>query len=225
MSPRLIYVIRHGEKPSDQSAHASEDPAGVDVTGRVNKHSLTPRGWQRSGAIAVLFTRPAQPGMPALFVPDRLLCPDYGDTAKATEHRAYQTLLGLSDAIEQPIESRYPLGDEPRLAAALIGHSTHATDTPGAVVLICWEHKNIPRITAGIPTDQATPVPTAWPDDRFDLIWQFRKTSTEHDLYRFAQFSQNVLGDIREDLLGDVVGDNQNASAGTDALRQRERQG
>ena len=54
--PQQIYVIRHGEKPADPSpTSAPGPPFGVDVNGNQNAHSLLPRGWQRSGALAGLF--------------------------------------------------------------------------------------------------------------------------------------------------------------------------
>ena len=53
--PQQIYVIRHGEKPADPpTTSAPGPPFGVDVGGNQNAHAL-PRGWQRSGALAVLF--------------------------------------------------------------------------------------------------------------------------------------------------------------------------
>jgi len=60
--PGIIYIIRHGEKPADpadvapgQSPSPPAPPFGIDVQGNQDLHSLLPRGWQRSGALAVLF--------------------------------------------------------------------------------------------------------------------------------------------------------------------------
>jgi hypothetical protein len=55
--PAQIYVIRHGEKPADPPTPtaAPAPPFGVDLNGSQSIHSLLPRGWQRSGALAVLF--------------------------------------------------------------------------------------------------------------------------------------------------------------------------
>jgi hypothetical protein len=49
VSPEVIYIIRHAEKPLKPPA------SGVDFEGSQNEHSLLPRGWQRSGALAALF--------------------------------------------------------------------------------------------------------------------------------------------------------------------------
>src|SRR5262249_29589505 len=47
--PEVVYIIRHAEKPLKPPS------SGVDFEGGHNEHSLLPRGWQRSGALAVLF--------------------------------------------------------------------------------------------------------------------------------------------------------------------------
>jgi hypothetical protein len=49
VSPEVIYIIRHAEKPLKPPL------SGVDFAGGRNEHSLLPRGWQRSGALAALF--------------------------------------------------------------------------------------------------------------------------------------------------------------------------
>jgi hypothetical protein len=179
--PRTVYLIRHGEKPD----HQSQDSAtGVELGGEHNSHSLTPRGWQRGGALAVLFTRPPRPGEIALAVPDRLICPDYGDRAGAAIHRPYQTLLGLSGATGRRIETPYRETHEAELAAAVLAGNA-------GPVLICWEHARIPDIAAAIPT--TTPVPTVWPEHRFDLIWQFALVEPATRTYSFRQLPQNAL--------------------------------
>ncbi len=180
--PRVVYLIRHGEKPDHQAHDAA---TGVELDGDHNSHSLTPRGWQRCGALAVLFTRPPRPGETALAVPDRLISPDYGNRADAAIHRPYQTLLGLAGVTGLRIETPYRETHEAELAAAVL-------EGGAGPVLICWEHARIPDIAAAIPT--TTPAPTAWPEDRFDLIWQFTLTEPAEPRYTFRQLPQNVLG-------------------------------
>ena len=82
--PSIIYIIRHGEKPADppatapgQAPPALAPPFGVDFQGNQNPHSLLPRGWQRSGALTVLFD-PAGPLRAGLQTPATLLSPSYG---------------------------------------------------------------------------------------------------------------------------------------------------
>jgi hypothetical protein len=172
--PRLIYIIRHAEKPD-----GSDGSIGIDIEGNPDPHSLIPRGWQRSGAIGVLFAA----GAGALVTPDRLICPDYGATTSV--HRTYQTLLGLAGLAQRSIESPFPEGSEGPLAAAV-------TAQYSGTVLICWDHHRIPDIAAGLPTTVAPPA--EWPGDRFDLIWQFTLATADLPIYEVAVLAQHVLG-------------------------------
>lgn len=176
--PRLVYIIRHAEKPN-----GSDGAVGIDIEGNPDPHSLVPRGWQRSGAIGVLFTAGADARVDALVTPDRLICPDYGATTPA--HRTYQTLLGLAGLTQRTIESPFPEGSEGSLATAVAARYS-------GTVLICWEHHRIPDIAAGFRT--AVAPPAEWPGDRFDLIWQFTLTTADPPTYDFAVLAQHVLG-------------------------------
>src|ERR1700759_2236823 len=70
--PEVIYLIRPAEKPF--KPHLS----GVDYEGGPNEHSLLPRGWQRSGALAALFHPDSGPLRPGLRTPPRLGAPSRG---------------------------------------------------------------------------------------------------------------------------------------------------
>lgn len=78
--PPQIYLIRHGEKPADPPTPtaAPSPPFGVDVNGNPSIHSLLPRGWQRSGALTVLFAPATGPVQAGLQTPTSLVSPDYG---------------------------------------------------------------------------------------------------------------------------------------------------
>jgi hypothetical protein len=169
--PRLVYIIRHAEKPG-----GADGSTGIDIEGNPDPHSLVPRGWQRSGAIGVLFAGGT------LTTPDRLICPDYG--ANTPVHRTYQTLLGLAGLARRTIETPFPEGSEGPLAAAVTAQYT-------GTVMICWEHHHIPDIVAGLRTNGAAPA--EWPADRFDLIWQFTLTTANPPTYDFAALPQHVL--------------------------------
>jgi hypothetical protein len=185
--PSVIYVIRHGEKPADppvpatgQAPPAPAPPFGIDFEGNQDPHSLLPRGWQRSGALAVLFD-PAVGGLRAgLQTPATLLSPDYGSSDKTTAHRTYQTIQGLSDRLGVPIVSAFAEGDEPALAAS--------------VVLICWEHDHIPALATALPTVPGTVIPQPWPGDRFDVIFVFTPVpGSTPARYTFSQIPQLLL--------------------------------
>jgi hypothetical protein len=192
--PDLIYVIRHGEKPADpppaaagQAAAATGPPFSIDFQGNQDPHSLLPQGWQRSGALAVLFDPALGPLQAGLRTPATLLSPSYGSADKTTAHRTHQTIQGLSDRLGLAIVSDFAEGSEPQLAASVV------SSYPG-VVLICWEHDHIPAIATSLPTVPGTVIPQPWPGDRFDVIWTFTLVpGSSPAQYTFGQIPQQVL--------------------------------
>ncbi len=192
--PDVIYIIRHGEKPADPPAVAPGQPPptptapfGVDDQGNQDEHSLLPRGWQRSGALAVLFDPALGAPQAGLQVPAALLSPSYGDPAKTTVHRTYQTIQGLSDRLGVAIVSAFAEGSEAQLAPSVV------TSYSG-VVLISWEHSHLPAIATSLPTVAGTVIPQPWPGDRFDVIWTFTLVpGSAPAQYTFGQIPQQVL--------------------------------
>ncbi|MGH3865322.1 MAG: hypothetical protein ACRDQ4_04130 [Pseudonocardiaceae bacterium] len=183
-TPELILVIRHGEKPDDP---ASASPSfGVDSNGNPDRHSLTPRGWQRSGALAVLFAPAAGPLQAGLRTPSNLFSPYYGIPAKTVTHRTYQTIQALSQRINVRIETPFAEGQEDDLLQAIL-------DTADQTVLVCWEHHHIPVLAAAVPTSPGTAIPPKWPEDRFDLIWCFTRAPGATLQYTFSQIPQQLL--------------------------------
>ena len=183
--PDVIYIIRHGEKPEEpMPRRAAPAHRGVDFHGNQNEHSLLPRGWQRSGALAALFD-PSQGLLRAgLQVPRMLISPSYGDSSKTTQHRTHQTISGISDRLGIAIATDFAKGHELKLAAAL------TKSGPGAV-LICWDHAHIPALASALPLIHGTVIPRTWPDDRFDVIWTFTRVTS--DEYSFNQVPQLLL--------------------------------
>jgi hypothetical protein len=183
--PDVIYIIRHGEKPEEPAPRqAAPAHRGVDFRGNQNEHSLLPRGWQRSGALAALFDPSQGPLRAGLQVPRMLISPSYGDSGKAAQHRTHQTIKGISDRLGIEIAADFAKGHEPHLAAAL------TKSGPGAV-LICWDHTHIPALAFALPLVYGTVIPKTWPDDRYDVIWTF--TLVTDDEYSFAQVPQLLL--------------------------------
>lgn len=183
--PEVIYIIRHGEKPEEPTLRrAAPVRRGVDFHGNQNEHSLLPRGWQRSGALAALFDPSQGPLRPGLRVPRMLISPSYGDSAKTAEHRTHQTISGISDRLGIAIASDFAKGHEEQLAAEL------KKSGPGAA-LICWDHAHIPALASALPLVDGTVIPHTWPEERFDVIWAF--TLVTDDEYSFAQVPQLLL--------------------------------
>jgi hypothetical protein len=191
VSPDVIYIIRHAEKPLKPPL------SGVDYHGSQNQHSLLPRGWQRSGALAALFHPDFGPLRPGLRTPAVLVAPSFGHPGKTAAHRSYQTIQGLSEQLELPIESQFAQGQEKELADSLV------SDQSG-VVLICWEHKHIPLIASALPVVSGTAIPRKWPGRRYDVIWSFTRVPEPGPArYAFSQIPQQLLaGDT-----GTVIGE------------------
>ena len=109
VSPEVIYIIRHAEKPLKPPL------SGVDFEGGQNEHSLLPRGWQRSGALAALFHPDFGSVRAGLRTPTVLVAPSWGHPGKTAAHRSYQTIQGLSEHLGLPITSEFAQGQEQEL--------------------------------------------------------------------------------------------------------------
>jgi hypothetical protein len=182
--PQQIYVIRHGEKPPDPLPGQSAETFGVDVDGEQNPNSLSPRGWQRSGALTALFSPDVAPKV-GLRTPTALYATAYVDASVTKIHRPYQTLLGLSRRLGLPIQSPDLIGQEAGFADAVLAGGAE-------VVLICYEHHRIPALVRGVPTVDGTAVPAVWPDDRYDVIWTF-SLNPATGRYVFNQVPEQLL--------------------------------
>jgi broad specificity phosphatase PhoE len=186
-SPRRILILRHGEEPEESDGDSP--PFGVTADGQRNQHSLTPRGWQRAGALAAAFPSGAFSGGGVagepLPVPDRIVALRYGDRAATKHHRAYQTVLPLAQRLSLHVETPFEKGEEARLAVDVL-------TTPADVTLICWESHHIPEIAAALPVLPTSRTPARWPE-RYDLIWSFTRGSGGAPGYSYCEISQHLL--------------------------------
>ncbi len=179
--PEVIYIIRHAEKPLKPPL------SGVDFEGSQNEHSLLPRGWQRSGALAALFHPDFGPVRTGLRTPTVLVAPSWGHPGKTAAHRSYQTIQGLSEHLGLPIESQFSQGQEQQLADSLVRSCS-------GVALICWEHSHIPVIASSLPVVSGTAIPRKWPGDRYDVIWSLILVPGPGPArYTFGQIPQQLL--------------------------------
>jgi hypothetical protein len=180
-SQRIIFIVRHGEKPETPPPH------GIDLKGNHDSHSLLPLGWQRAGALVRLFAPFDGRPRGGLATPTQLIAPDYEDPKVLAAHRTHETIFPLSQLLGVEIETPYDEGDEAKLGKAL------AEATTGAVTLICWEHDRLPTIANHIaPVAAGTEIPQTWPGDRFDVVWSFAYDSAG-SRYVFSQVPQMLL--------------------------------
>lgn len=183
MSAKTILVIRHAEKPEHRIAD------GVDANGKPDAKSLTPRGWQRAGALVQFFA----PGDGAPRLP--LKRPKYLFAARADQSRdshskrPYQTIEPLAAHLKPAggIDQSYRKED----IKNLIDRASRLDDT----VLIAWEHRNIPPL-ARLLIPASVTVPN-WPEDRFDMVWVFDQVD---DIWRLSQVPQLLLSGDKESL-------------------------
>jgi len=181
-APKLM-LIRHAEKPI---AAAAPNPAynGIDILGNPDKDSLIPQGWQRAGALIELFTSASGP----LPVPQFLFAPN--QFGHGTSKRPYETITPLSQKLGlaiNPPQAQYSKTDFKTMLAA-------ATSSKG-MVLIAWEHGEIPDLAALILQKTNISVPK-WPGTRFDIVWVFDLDATS-GTYSFNQVPQLLLaGDL-----------------------------
>jgi broad specificity phosphatase PhoE len=158
--PSVVMLLRHAEKPLGDGP-----PHGVTIDGALDPESLTPRGWQRAGALVGLFLPDLVDGRsPNLPTPTHLFASQIDGRSS---QRPRETLLPLSERLGLVVDSRFPKEEVRELV--------HAVQTINEVVLIAWEHQLIPSI-ANMFAGDTSRVPQIWPDDRYDLVWVFENT-------------------------------------------------
>jgi hypothetical protein len=182
--PRSISLIRHAEKQI-----GGVPPQGIDADGVPDPYSLTPRGWQRAGAIVGLYVpRPGGRGDPALPTPNHLFASEIGPHSQS--RRPIETLQPLAERLGLPIGEPFLQDELDGLVQAIL-----ASDGD---VLVAWEHKRIPLIANRIVADPAT-VPQTWPDDRYDLVWILEPSEAEPSVFQLRQVPQQLLAGDRPD--------------------------
>ncbi len=186
---RKVMLIRHAEKPIAPKSPGDVPPYGLLETGQPSEHGLTVKGWQRAGALAVLFGREgAAFRSPQLATPDVIFASAVHPQSRS--RRMQQTIAPLREKLapDVAINLEYGKGDEEQMIAAAMQSEGH--------VLICWSHLTIPWMAARIlaSPDRAP----AWPEHRFDLVWVFDR-QTDQD-WSLAQVPQMLLAGDRTDV-------------------------
>jgi broad specificity phosphatase PhoE len=172
-----IMLVRHGEKPSKR-----DQIRGVDPQGKHDKKELSPRGWQRSGAL-VRFFNPMKGNFShqALARPNSIYAANPQGDAKS--ERSKNTVQALADSLGMRVTLRYKKGQEEALVKAVLAQR--------GVVLIAWEHNAILKIANMIAGNEKTS-PQRWPDSRFDLVWVF-DAGAGGRTWKFTQVAQMLL--------------------------------
>lgn len=180
--PQTITIIRHGEKPTGEK----HSPRGVDVKGKERPDSLTPRGWQRAGALAALLG--AEQVRAPFTRPSVLYTCGYPHDPEGLMHRPRETITPLSLKIALEIQTPVIKDDGAVLA------TEHVLKNAAQNVLICWEHHHIPPMVAALAQVLGVgELPSAgkrWPDDDFSTALIFLRAEGGYEL---RQVNQGVL--------------------------------
>jgi len=193
--PRMIMMIRHGEKP----AAKHEPPFGLTSDGVQDFDSLSVRGWQRAGALATLFgfasQRPPATGLETPSVIYAARPKGMGSGGNALDgkksKRPLETIQPLAAKLGLAPDLSFAFGDEAALAAEIL--------TRQGPVLISWEHEKLREIAGYIVGDHppSPPYPPTWPGDRFDVVWVFTPPAPGGSAWNFLQVPQQLLaGDL-----------------------------
>jgi broad specificity phosphatase PhoE len=182
--PVTVMLIRHAEKPV-----AAEPPHGVSIDGEPDPESLTPRGWQRAGALVGLMTHSFgesnEPAGRTFSTPTYLFASKVG--LGSGSRRSLETLEPLAGRLGLTVDTRFLKEELGQLVGAI-----QATD---GVVLVAWEHRLIPAIATMIVGD-ADAIPQIWPDDRYDIVWILEHVDGTPELV-FRQLPQLLLAGDR----------------------------
>ncbi|MVT64949.1 histidine phosphatase family protein [Bradyrhizobium pachyrhizi] len=182
MTPEKILVIRHAEKPDGHGV------GGVEPNGQPDVKSLTPRGWQRAGALVQFFMHGDVLRHTPLKRPKHLFAARADQTGDEHSKRPYQTIEPLAAHLKPAGGIDDSIRKEE--LEKLVGKVMRLDDT----VLIAWEHKNIPPM-ARLLLPKSEKVPN-WPENRYDMVWVFDRVD---DIWHLTQVPQLLLaGDSAE---------------------------
>ena len=111
----------------------------------------------------------------------------------------FASKVGKHSHSQRPLQTITPLADRLGLTIQTPDKKDHFADvaqtamqTTG-VVLVAWEHQDIPGMANVILGNQSAP--QKWPGDRFDLVWIFDRQ--RDGTYAFSQVPQNLLAGDR----------------------------
>jgi hypothetical protein len=207
--PTTIIVIRHAEKPGQYGGVTYN---GVNPTATVCESAaaedLTTTGWQRAGSLVTLFGPHPFGPRADLTTPDHLYAADPAQkqSDKTPSQRPYDTLLPVSAVLGQ---SGTPMKIHTQFAKSKYAEMVTDVLTRTGVVLICWQHEDIPLDAGGQPgisqeiltqtgTTAIFAIPQNWPKDangdaRYDLIFVFTRSAETGQIVAFDLLPQYLV--------------------------------
>jgi hypothetical protein len=144
-APKVIYLMRHAEKPMT----GDKDP------------NLAPQGVKRAQALPALFVAlPGRTTMPPLLKPDAI----FATAPSKHSNRPIETIMPLAQMLHKHVITDYEDIEAGPLAKQVLGGKY-----AGEVVVICWHHGEIPHVAEALGVKGA---PKKWNPDVFDQIWK-----------------------------------------------------
>lgn len=198
MGAQRIMVIRHAEKPG---SYAGASYQGVQADGKANKEALVTLGWERAGGLVTLFAPPWGPAA-GLSVPTKLFAADPAEKGKVKggddepSQRPYETITAVAAKLGLTIDVSY--------AKEKYKHVADAALACDGVMLIAWQHQDIPAIGAHLLKHTGATgiaLPTNWPEDRYDLVWVFDRPAGSGPITAFTQVPQLLLAGDQDSVL------------------------
>ena len=177
-SATKIMIIRHAEKPVGNIT-------GINQNGTADSSSLIPQGWQRAGALIPLFGSSSGP----LPTPSYLFAPNV--FGSGTSEHPFETITPLAAKLGVAINAAPDSGTVAQYDSTQYAAMLAAALACTGVVLIAWEHEDIP-LMANLILGNTTTAPQAWPSNRFDVVWTF-DLNPATNTYSFNQLPQLLL--------------------------------
>ena len=141
--PAQIVLIRHAEKPDDSG----------------NPH-LSPAGVARANRLTAFVTQDAAVGRfgkPAVIYATKTTKDDNGQ-------RTQETVAPLAKALGLRVRAPYHGKQYAALAKLILGTPAYA----GKMVVICWNHEEIPELAAALGV---SPQPPKWKGSVYDAVY------------------------------------------------------
>lgn len=184
--PKLVMIIRHGEKPGDPATDDDNSSPDLSIRGSARAAALPslftpdpagngPSGPQLSCAVSdsasSQFSGTYQNDKSQMPAP-RFLAPQHIEATKAStnSNRPVETITPTAQALNLKIHADYKDKDFAEAKDKIM------TKYAGDIVLVCWHHGDIPALALafGVPqaqVDKALGGSAKWPGDVFDWIW------------------------------------------------------
>ena len=125
MTPKVIYLIRHGEKPGDAQVESADDGIHLSAVGHSRAEAL---GQQKDR----IFGLTGEQGVDYLFAASR------------SEHsmRCLETATPLSRALKLKLHRKWACEEYDKAAKALLGKRKYH----GKTLIVCWHHGELPNL-------------------------------------------------------------------------------